>query len=84
MDPTDESPAALFQRTLHVDRTLAEALEAEGFTCLDEVAYVPFNELIQVSGLTDEAATSLRNLARMYLLNESFRNLPPGSGDVDA
>lgn len=71
MEPESESPAEMFVRTLRVDRSLAETLEAEGFTSLDEVAYVPFNELVQVPGLTDEAATSLRNLARMYLLNDA-------------
>jgi len=83
MEPPNESPAELFQRTLHVDRSLAEALESEGFTCLDEVAYVPFDELIEVPGLTSEAATSLRNLARMYLLNNAIGDTGPDAG-VDA
>ena len=69
MSPDEESVAEMFQRTLKVESSLAEALEADGFTSIDEVAFVPFNELLEVPGLTETTAAALRNLARMYLLN---------------
>jgi len=69
MPPDDETVAQMFQRTLKVESSLAEALEADGFTSIDEVAFVPFHELLEVPGLTESTATALRNLARMYLLN---------------
>ncbi len=69
MEPPDESIAEMFQRTLKVDRGLADALVAEGFTSIDEVAYVPFPELLEVPGLTEPSATQLRSLARLYLMN---------------
>ena len=62
----------MFQRTLHVEASLAEALEREGFTSLDEVAYVPHGELAEATGLDPDKTQALRNLARMYLLNDAL------------
>jgi transcription termination/antitermination protein NusA len=72
----EESYSRMFQRTLHTTPELAHALEAEGFTCIDEVAYVPLPELLEVRGLTEESALSLRNIARLYLLNEGMGEGP--------
>jgi N utilization substance protein A len=68
-----EDVAGLFQRTLQISRALAERLVAGGFTCLDEIAYVPFNELREIGGLWEEETTALRNAARRHLLTEELR-----------
>ncbi len=66
----------MLQRTLHIEVSLANALADDGFTCLEEVAYVPFTELQATAKLDDEATTALRNLARMYLLNDALDDAP--------
>jgi transcription termination/antitermination protein NusA len=74
MPAAGESPSSLFERVLKVPRSLADRLEAEGFTSLEEVAYVPFAEMLQASGLDSEAARQLREAAKTYLLIEELRN----------
>jgi transcription termination factor NusA len=77
MTEPEESPAAMFQRTLHIGTALAEALERGGLTSLDEVAYIPHWELAEIGRLDEVQTQKLREMARMYLLNEDFE--PPSS-----
>lgn len=72
-----ETPAALFQRTLHIGVDLANALEQGGLTCLDEVAYIPHWELAEIAQLDEVQTQRLREMARMYLLNDAFGDEPP-------
>ena len=72
MEEPAESPTAMFQRTLHVGAELAEALERGGLTSLDEVAYIPHWELAEIGKLDEVQTQRLREMARMYLLNESL------------
>lgn len=60
----------MFQRTLRISEALAKKLVDGGFTTLEEIAYVPFTELREASGLWDEEATALRDRARSLLLVE--------------
>ncbi|WP_116091217.1 transcription termination factor NusA [Sphingomonas crusticola] len=53
----------IFQNELDVDETLAQLLVAEGFTSLEEVAYVEPEELAQIEGLDTEIAGELQNRA---------------------
>jgi transcription termination factor NusA len=69
MSTPDESVEAMFQRTLHVSPELARRLVAGGCTSVEEVAYVPHTELVEVSGLTGAQASVLRRVARAYLAN---------------
>jgi transcription termination factor NusA len=41
----------MFHRTLQIDKVLAKKLVDGGLSTLEEVAYVPFNELREVGGL---------------------------------
>src|SRR6202047_2860760 len=45
---------ALFMETLDVDETVAQLLASEGFANVEDVAYVPLNELSQVEGFDEE------------------------------
>lgn len=45
--------SSMFERELDVDETLAQLLVAEGFTALEEVAYVEPGELASIEGLED-------------------------------
>ena len=49
----DESPEEMFQRTLRMDVDIARILIAGGILTLEELAYVPINELLEVRGLSD-------------------------------
>jgi N utilization substance protein A len=53
----------MFQTELDVDETLAQLLVAEGFTSLEEVAYVNVDEIASIEGLDDEIASELQSRA---------------------
>ncbi|NJC05839.1 N utilization substance protein A [Sphingomonas kaistensis] len=53
----------MFQNELDVDETLAQLLVAEGFTSLEEVAYVEADEIASIEGLDDDIATELQERA---------------------
>ena len=53
----------LFQNELDVDETLAQLLVAEGFTSLEEVAYVEAEEIAAIEGFDEDLAAELQNRA---------------------
>jgi len=53
----------MFQTELDVDETLAQLLVAEGFTSLEEVAYVESDEIASIEGLDDDIAGELQSRA---------------------
>jgi transcription termination/antitermination protein NusA len=53
----------MFQQELDVDETLAQLLVAEGFSELEEVAYVAIEEVAAIEGLDDELAEELQSRA---------------------
>merc|ERR1712098_189538 len=57
----------LFTAGLDIDEEFASVLVDEGFTTLEEVAYVPASELLAVEGLDEEMVEELRNRARAFL-----------------
>ena len=57
----------LFQQELDVDETLAQLLVAEGFTNLEEVAYVEIDELAAIEGFDDDLAQELQSRAQEAL-----------------
>lgn len=57
----------LFQKELDVDETLAQLLVAEGFTALEEVAYVGVEELAGIEGFDEELGAELQNRAQEAL-----------------
>lgn len=57
----------LFERELELDETLAQLLVAEGFTSLEEVAYVETEELASIEGLDEEVASELQRRAEEAL-----------------
>ncbi|MGK6318958.1 transcription termination factor NusA [Sphingomonas sp. DT-204] len=56
-----------FQNELDVDETLAQLLVAEGFSELEEVAYVELDELASIEGFDDELAQELQSRAQEAL-----------------
>ncbi len=57
----------MFQTELDVDETLAQLLVAEGFSELEEVAYVDVAELAAIEGFDDDLAAELQNRAQEAL-----------------
>jgi N utilization substance protein A len=53
----------MFQGELDVDETLSQLLVAEGFTSLEEVAYVPVDEIAAIEGLDADIAAELQSRA---------------------
>src|SRR6187399_2037426 len=53
----------MFQTELDVDETLSQLLVAEGFTSLEEVAYVEVDEIASIEGLDDDIAAELQSRA---------------------
>jgi N utilization substance protein A len=65
---------SMFMEKLDVDEEVAEILVQEGFTSLDEVAYVPLNEMLEIEALDEETVNELRRRARDSLLTEEIRS----------
>ncbi len=76
----------LFQNELDVDETLAQLLVAEGFTSLEEVAYVEVSEISDIEGFDEELGAELQNRATEALerREEANRELRRGLGVEDA
>lgn len=62
----------MFVEKLDVDEDIAEVLVQEGFTSLEEIAYVPLDELLAVEGFDEEIANELRNRAKDALLTQAI------------
>jgi len=62
----------LFMAKLEVDEEIAAILVAEGFSSVEEIAYVPAAELLAVEGFDDSIVEELRARARDALLNEAL------------
>ena len=58
----------LFMEKLDVDEELADILVAEGFASLEEVAYVPLSEMLEIEAFDEETVTELRARAKDALL----------------
>ncbi|MDR0996317.1 MAG: transcription termination factor NusA [Zoogloeaceae bacterium] len=62
----------LFMEKLDIDEALADLLIAEGFSSLEEVAYVPLAEMLEIEGLDEATVSALRERARNVLLTEEI------------
>ncbi|ABI38105.1 NusA antitermination factor [Shewanella sp. MR-4] len=55
---------SLFMKSLDVDEDFAQVLADEGFTSLEEVAYVPVSELLAIDGFDEDIVEALRERAK--------------------
>lgn len=62
----------LFMEKLDVDEEVADILAKENFTTLEEVAYVPINEMLEIESLDEKTVNELRTRARNMLLTEAI------------
>jgi len=63
---------ALFIEKLDVDEDIADILIGEGFTSLEEVAYVPIAEMMEIEAFDEDTVNELRSRARNALLTEAI------------
>lgn len=58
----------LFMEKLDVDEEMADILINEGFTSLEEVAYVPLQEMLEIESFDEDTVNELRARAKDVLL----------------
>ena len=61
-----------FMGALSVDEDVAGVLVEEGFTTLEEIAYVPLEEMTNIEGFDEEIVQELRNRAKDALLTKAI------------
>ncbi|AVO54271.1 transcription termination factor NusA [Ectopseudomonas mendocina] len=59
---------------LEVDEELAQVLVEEGFTSLEEIAYVPMEEMLSIDGFDEDIVNELRARAKDRLLTKAIAN----------
>ena len=62
----------LFTSSLQIDEELASLLVAHGFSSLEEIAYVPKEELLAIGEFDEEIVDELRNRANDTLLTQAL------------
>jgi transcription termination/antitermination protein NusA len=63
----------MFIEALDVDDVIAHLLVTEGFTSVEEVAFVPVQELAEVEGFDEDVASELQQRARVFLQEQNER-----------
>ena len=75
---------ALFMEKLDVDEEVAAILVDEGFSSLEEIAYVPITEMLDIEAFDEETVNELRNRARDALVTEAIASEEGLEGMEDA
>ncbi len=68
-----ENIRAAFMASLDVDQEVADILIGEGFSSVEEIAYVPVNELLEIEAFDPDTVEELRTRARNAVLTEAIR-----------
>jgi N utilization substance protein A len=74
----------LFMDDLDVDEEVAVILVQEGFSTVEEIAYVPNSELLQIEEFEEDIVEELRGRARDVLLTRAIVNEEGGGGSQPA
>ena len=67
-----ETARLLFVAKLEVDEEIAQILVQEGFSTIEEIAYVPTAELLAIDGFDEDIVEELRARARDALLTDAL------------
>jgi N utilization substance protein A len=68
------SSSQLFIEKLDVDEDVADILVNQGFSSIEEVAYVPIEEMNQIEEFDEDTVNELRSRARAAILTEAIAN----------
>jgi transcription termination/antitermination protein NusA len=63
---------SVFMEKLDVDEEVAEILVQEGFNTLEQVAYIPINEMLEIEQFDEDTVNELRSRARNALLVQAI------------
>ncbi len=74
----------MFKKALDVDEDVATILVQEGFSTIEEIAYVPTKELLAVEEFDDNMVRELRNRARDVLLTQAIATEETAEGGAPA
>ena len=61
-----------FMKKLDVDEEVAQVLVEEGFSTIEEIAYVPLSEMLEIEAFDEDTINELRSRARNVLLTEAI------------
>ena len=75
---------SLFMEKLDVDEEVADILAQEGFSTLEEIAYVPITEMLEIESFDEDTVNELRNRARDALVTEAIASEEGLEGMEDA
>jgi transcription termination/antitermination protein NusA len=70
-----EERSNAFMETLNVDEVIAQLLVSEGFTSVEEVAYVDAAEVIAIDGFDEDTAAEIQGRAKEYLEKEEAEQI---------
>lgn len=71
-----------FTEQLDVDEDFAMLLVEEGFATVEEIAYVPLEEMLAIDGLDEELVDELRNRAKEYIKQNPTPSAPEPAEDL--
>ena len=74
----------LFMERLDLDQEVADVLIDEGFTSLEEIAYVPISEMLEIEAFDEETVNEIRQRARDALIAEAIVSEEGMSGMEEA
>jgi len=69
-----DASRSLFMEKLDVDEEIADLLIAEGFISLEQVAYVPLEEMLEIESFDEDTVLELRSRAKDALLTMEIAN----------
>lgn len=69
-----EKVRQIFMDALEIDEDFADVLVDEGFSTLEEIAYVPISELLSIDGLDEDTVEVLRSRAKDVLTTRALAN----------
>ena len=72
VDAESAAIRVLFMEKLDIDEDVANILISEGFSTLEEVAYVPLHEMLEIEAFDEATVQELRERARNELLTEAI------------
>jgi N utilization substance protein A len=75
-----EATRQLFMEKLDVDEEVADILIQEGFSTLEEVAYVPINEMLEINAFDENTVNELRSRARDALIVQAIKSEEQAEG----
>ena len=74
---------AIFIEKLDVDEEVADILVQEGFSTLEEVAYVPLTEMLEIESFDEATVNELRSRARNALLTQAIASEEKVEHDIE-